>query len=425
MSILCEKLCNGVDFRIINAPKFKTNMISLFFNIPLDRETVTMASLLPAVLKRGTSKRPTFREQARYLENAYYSSATAGMRGKGDGAVMFFTVEYIRDKYIGENLSGKMCEFLLELTFDPYLDNGAFCPDYLSQEKENLKSRIEGMINDKKEYADFKCCEEMFGQKGYGLCPLGYLGELEKITPKKLYEFYLSVINNAKADVFISGEFSDSAVEDVKKSIGEKLSPRDAGYVKTDIAVSRSGEPKEVVEEIEAAQSKLSMGFTCATEPDSKEYPALMLASCMYGGSPFSKLFNNVREKLGLAYYAGAHTDRLKSVMMVSSGIETKNYTAARDEILIQLDNMKSGKFEDDEILAAKKYLTTGLNSMKDGIRTMEDYYLSQAIMGSNCEIDCLLEDILKVTREDIVAAVNKVELDTTFFLKGKGGDNQ
>ena len=49
-----QKLCEGVDLRAIDGQKFKTNLISLFFNIPLKRETITKAALLPAVLKRGS-----------------------------------------------------------------------------------------------------------------------------------------------------------------------------------------------------------------------------------------------------------------------------------------------------------------------------------------------------------------------------------
>ena len=48
-----KELLNGVTLHIIDAPKFKTNLISVFFNIPLKRETVTQAALLPSVLKRG------------------------------------------------------------------------------------------------------------------------------------------------------------------------------------------------------------------------------------------------------------------------------------------------------------------------------------------------------------------------------------
>ena len=164
-------------------------------------------------------------------------------------------------------------------------------------------------------------------------------------------------------------------------------------------------------------------GLRCGIVPTSAEYYALMLGSCIFGGSPFSKLFNNVREKLSLAYYAVARTERFKSVMMISSGIETKNYQAAYDEIMVQFEKMRKGEFDEAEIEAAKKYLTTGLCSIKDSLRSMEDYYMSQAIMGEDQSVDALLAEILKVEKQQIVHVMQKVTFDTVFFLKGKDAE--
>ena len=107
------------------------------------------------------------------------------------------------------------------------------------------------------------------------------------------------------------------------------------------------------------------------------------------------------------------------SVMTVSSGIQTEKFDAAYQEILLQLDKMKNGDFTDGEIEAAKKYLTTGLQSMKDGLRTMEDYYLSQCIMGQQQDIDDLLAHLMQVDRAAIQKAAQGIVLDTVFFLKG------
>ena len=56
---------------------------------------------------------------------------------------------------------------------------------------------------------------------------------------------------------------------------------------------------------------------------------------------------------------------------------------------------------------------------MKDGLRTMEDYYLSQAIMGNDGNIDDLIDRVRRVSKDEVVAAFNKIEFDTIYFLKG------
>ncbi len=412
-------VCDGVTLRILEDTKFKTNTMSLFFHIPLKRETVTKAALLPSVLKRGSQKYPKLSDMAQRLAELYSASCSAGVRMKGDGEVLYFTMEYIADAYIGENLTQQILDFLQEFVFAPRIENGGFLPEYVKSEKDNLRQSIQGLINDKKEYAEVKGREAMFDGQGYGMFEAGYVEDLEDITPQNLYTFYQDLLCHAKVDIFLGGTIDEKMRTMVEQTLAKRLMPRQGEYVKTTPAVSQRNTVQKVVEEMQAAQSKLAMGFCCGIQPTTPEYYALMLGSCIFGGSPFSKLFQHVREKLSLAYYAAARTDRLKSVMMVSSGIETKNYQAAYDEIMAQLRKMQQGEIADEEVDAAKKYMTTGLHSMKDSLRAMEDYYLSQGILGQEQNLEDLLKCLQGVTKEQIAQVMQKVTLDTVYFLKG------
>lgn len=415
-----KKLFEGGHLHIINAPKFKTNLMSVFFNIPIKRETITMAALLPSVLKRGCKAYPTLKDLSRKLDDMYSASLSAGVRMKGDGEVLYFTSEYISDKYTGENLSSQIAGLLRDFIFSPLTENGGFLESYTSSEKTNLKNAILGLVNDKKEYAEFKCREAMFGGEGYGMFEAGYVEDLDGITPQSLYEFYLDVLNNSKVDIFLSGDISPEITSEVEATLASSFAARDAVYINTEIAAPTDGDIREITEDADVVQSKLCMGLRCGVDPISKEYDALMLASCIFGGSPFSKLFNNVREKLSLAYYAVARTSKFKSVMMISSGIQTENFKAAYDEIMLQLSKMQTGEIENFEIEAAKKYLKNAFNSMNDSLRSMEDFYLSQAIMGTDQTIDDILSGIWAVTKPQICDVMKKVKLDTVYFLKGK-----
>ena len=418
-----KKICEGVDLRILKEDKFKTNTLSIFFHIPLKRETVTKAALLSSVLKRGCAKYPKTMDIAKHLTDLYSSTLIAGVRPKGDGEVIYFSMSYIADEYIGENLTDKIAEFMTDFVFSPLVKNGGFLPEYVDSEKINLKNTIQGLINDKKDYADVKCREAMFGKDGYGMFEAGYVEDLECITPQNLYEFYLDVVKNAKADIFMGGTVTEQTEAQVCKIVMPKIPPRKNGYIKTKTAVSTREEIQYITEEINVKQSKLSMGFCCNVDAASDEYYALMLGNCIFGGSPVSKLFLNVREKLSLAYYAACRTDRLKSVMIVSSGIETENYQVTLNEIMAQFKKMQQGNITDAELDAAKKYFSSGLPALKDSLKTIEDYYLSQAILGTKQSVDELIEKLMKVTIPEIQAVMQKVKPDTVFFLKGIGAE--
>lgn len=415
-----KKLRDGVDLHIISAPKFKTNLLSVYFNIPLKRETVTYAALLPSVLKRGSVDYPTMKDMSRRLDDLYSASVSAGVRMKGDGEVLYFTAEYISDRFIGENLTSKIAEFLHSFIFSPLTEDGGFNKEYTKSEKINLRNAISGLVNDKKAYAEFKCREAMFGKDGYGMFEAGYAEDLDEITPQSLYKFYCDVLKNAKIDIFISGTLDEASISETERTLGSAFEPREANYIGTLIASSDDVSLKNVTEDADVVQSKLCMGMRCGTEPVGDEFYAITLASCIFGGSPFSKLFANVREKLSLAYYAVARYSRFKSVMMISSGIQTENFKAAYDEIMLQFKKMQDGEIDDFEIESAKKYLANAYNSLSDSLYGMEDYYLSQCIMGSTQSIEELLDGVLSVDKKRVCEVMKKVKPDTVYFLKGK-----
>lgn len=415
-----KKLRDGVDLHIISAPKFKTNLLSVYFNIPLKRETVTYAALLPSVLKRGSVDYPTMKDMSRRLDDLYSASVSTGVRMKGDGEVLYFTAEYISDRFIGENLTSKIAEFLHSFIFSPLTEDGGFNKEYTKSEKINLRNAISGLVNDKKAYAEFKCREAMFGKDGYGMFEAGYAEDLDEITPQSLYKFYCDVLKNAKIDIFISGTLDEASISETERILGSAFEPREANYIGTLIASSDDVSLKNVTEDADVVQSKLCMGMRCGTEPVGDEFYAITLASCIFGGSPFSKLFANVREKLSLAYYAVARYSRFKSVMMISSGIQTENFKAAYDEIMLQFKKMQDGEIDDFEIESAKKYLANAYNSLSDSLYGMEDYYLSQCIMGSTQSIEELLDGVLSVDKKRVCEVMKKVKPDTVYFLKGK-----
>ncbi len=415
-----KQICNGVELRAIPNTKFKTNTLSVFFHIPLKRETVTMAALLPSVLKRGCAKYPEYKTMTRHLADLYSASCGCGIRLKGDGEILYFSMNYIDGAYIGENLTGEITEFLSELIFHPLLENEGFLPAYVESEKTNLRNAILGLINDKKEYADVKCREAMFGKDGYGMFEAGYEEDLEAITPQTLYAFYRELLANAKVDIFVGGTVTEENLELISNQLAKEFTPREATVISTQIAIPDGGELKQIIEPMQTAQSKLAIGLKCGVNPTDEAYYALMMGSCIFGGSPFSKLFNNVREKLSLAYYAGCRTDRMKSVMMISSGIETKNFRKAYDEILVQLHKMQAGEITREELEAAKKYMASGLIAMYDSMQVLEDYYLGQAILGQSQSPEELIANLSKVTIPQIQAVMQKVSIDTVYFLKGE-----
>ena len=65
----------GICLHCIQANQFKTNLLAVFLSMPIQKETVTIHSLIPAVLKRGCRQMPSEEEISIALEELY------GLRG--------------------------------------------------------------------------------------------------------------------------------------------------------------------------------------------------------------------------------------------------------------------------------------------------------------------------------------------------------
>ena len=187
-----KEIKKGIKLHEIQTDKFKTNLIAVFLTMPITRENVTKNALISAVLRRGSKNMPTLAQISKDMEEMYGASFDCGIDKTGDNQVLKFYIETINDNYIpqkNENILKKSIEKLLEIIFNPLIENDAFKKEYIEQEKENIKRIIKGKTDNKARYAFDRCLEEMYKNKPYGLYKYGYIEDLEKITAESLYEY--------------------------------------------------------------------------------------------------------------------------------------------------------------------------------------------------------------------------------------------
>ena len=139
----------------------------------------------------------------------------------------------------------------------------------------------------------------------------------------------------------------------------------------------------------------------------------------IYGGFSHSKLFINVREKNSLAYYAASRLESHKGLMIVMSGIDSKNYQQAVDIIKEQMEAMKKGDFSDEELAQTKAVIKNQLLETMDTARGTNEILYHNVVAGKNITVDEWLQRVDETTKEDIVKAAAKIQLDTIYFLTG------
>lgn len=417
MNLETTDIKEGIRLHKIKTNKYKTNLMSVFLTSKLSKEDITKKALILTVLRRGTNNLKTQEEINKKLEELYGASFDCGIDKLGDKHVLKFYVESLNEQYLyqKEDILNKSLNILFDIVFNPLLENGSFRQEYIDEGKQNLRIIIDGQKDNKAAYATQRCIEEMYKDKPYGLYKYGYVDDLEKIDNKNLYEAYLNLIKTCKIDIFVSGDFDDKILEEKIKSNKQisKLEARRIEYLEQESESSNTQEENVVRENMQISQGKLNIGLDVLSDNKS----AVSVYNAVLGGGANSKLFQNVREKASLAYSAGSIYIKPKNKIIIKTGIEHKNYEKALQIIKEQIDDMKNGKFSDEDILHAKELIIASFKAMQDEQDSEISFYFGREIQKESKDIDEQIKEISEVTKQDIVDVANQIKINTIFFL--------
>ena len=413
------KINNNITLHYIPMTKLKTTSVGIYMGRELNRQECSFNALLPQVLMKGCKLSKNASEIAKNLQNLYGARFYTGVNKRGDNQFINFEGEVISDRFApnGEKLLKGLFELMLSVVFEPVIENNGFLADVTEREKQNCITKIEGLINNKRTYANTRMTEEMFKGETYSMSEYGYIDDIKEITPASLYEHYKKIIKTSVINIFVCGELN---INEIKEEIENKT--KDISFANSELKeseiIKKSAEKEDVREYTDLTQGKLSIGFRTNVAPKDDDYWALVLANNIYGGGLGSKLFNNVREKLSLAYYVSTNIDKYKGFMLLNAGIAFEKLEEAENEIFFQLDEMKKGNISDEEMENSKSEIINSLNSCYDDQKQLQSYYMGNIIAGTDVSLEEYKKNITNVTKQQVVDVINKLEIDTVYFLE-------
>ncbi|OGF44488.1 MAG: hypothetical protein A2452_12660 [Candidatus Firestonebacteria bacterium RIFOXYC2_FULL_39_67] len=257
-------------------------------------------------------------------------------------------------------------------------------------------------------YRNFK--EVFYEGHFYRLDKLGTKESLSKISPEDVSKAYLSGLSASRIVIAVSGDYFPDIMEMLEKRFGN-IKSKDEGSLKqgsTDFKLEKNGETRVVSEK---AQSMLLIGYP-APSIDSADFPEIKVLSSAIGGGMSSKLFNDLREKQGLAYEIGSFypTKLYSSHFVFYAGTRKENIEKLKAGIFEQVEKIKTGDaLNDADITAAKNYIVGNFYLDKQ-TNARKAWYLGwYEIMGKGfAYIDGYAEDISKVTKADVNRAAGK-----------------
>lgn len=414
-------LCEGVNFRSIRDTRFKTMRIAVNFMLPIDQSTAAPNALLPFLLSRASREYPDYTKLGERLAELYGAALNADVHKLGETQVLAISAVGLADRYAleGESVSLELAKLLCSIVFDPPFVDGLFPQDGFDQEKRQTVEMIDSEFSDKRLYAKHRCEQVMCKDEAFGISRYGSREAILALDRPELTDTWQRILRTARVEVMVLGDCDPKAVREGFQAAFSKLQRGSVVSCGTEI-IREVGEIKDVTEKMSIAQSKLVLGFRASAAEPVDDIAPTRLMTAMFGGTPHSKLFLNVREKLSLCYYCSARYDWNKGIILVESGVETENIDKAKAEILLQLDEMKKGNFDDEEMKAAKLSLSNNFRTIGDYLGGLENWYISQTFCKKIQTPEQAAEEIDTITRQQVIEAAGKVVLDTVYRLQGE-----
>ena len=418
------KTDNRIDIYTYATDKFKSENISIYFALPTSKTESVKRSLLLSVLKRGTEKYPTQKDINERLDELYATLVNLKNQKFDNTQLLGVSADVIYSSYTenDEDLMKDALEVIEQMFYHPRVDEktGVFCEEFVNSEKENYKSIILSQINEPRTYAAIRCREEMFSSLGIVDNLDTMCEKIDDVNATELYECYLDMVKNSKIVVFYVGKRSPLEIEQLVK---EAFSTNNVNLIENNNAkklLDNLEIPNEVIETSDLSQGRLIMGFNCGVTWNDNDYYAMLLCNEIFGASPLSKLFMNVREKLSLCYECSSIYNSARGAIFATTGIDCENYEMAKSAILSQLEDIQNGKISEKEFSAAKKSIFNVYSALADSPNAIERFYLGRIINGIDVDIDDFLYLLEKLTIDDIVRAAQKLKLHTVYFLRGE-----
>jgi len=262
----------------------------------------------------------------------------------------------------------------LETSLDILADilmHPAFAPDKVNLAKTQMLELIRRRNDRPASIRSREFMRIVYG-KMHPLARIPQIETINNITRDNLVAFHQQYFHPNNIMLAVTGDFDRAAILDQLDTAFQGWKPADVQFpdvptVEYDLASSVNLIPKDV------EQTNLALGHL-GIQADNPDYPAVRVLDLILGSGGFSsRLFQTVRNDLGLAYsigsYLGAGT-RDYGVFLVFCGTRNKAVAEAISAILAEMRRLTEEPVSDAELQAAKNQY---LNSFVFKFATVND----------------------------------------------------
>lgn len=390
-----KKYPNGLHLITVPIKGIKTVTVMVLFGVGAkyeEKKINGISHFLEHMMFKGTAKRPDSQKVSEDID-------------KVGGEYNAFTAKEYTGYYakVGKDHIGLALEWLSDLII-----NSTFKEDHIEKERRVITEEMNMYLDTPTQHIHDVIENLLYGNQPAGWDVIGTRQSVQAITREDLVAYKNRSYTLGNCVICISGCF-EKDVEEKVQSFFAALPAADQPTKQE----TREGQEKPQVKLVykKTDQSHCIMAVRAFSLFKKDRYP-LSLITTILGGGMSSRLFIEVREKRGLAYYVGSdaelYTD--SGYLAVQAGLDNTKLDEALKVIAEQFHKLAHEKVSDEELNKAKEYIKGQSLIGMESSNSQAFYYGSQQILKGKIEtIEQKFAKLDKITADDILALSQKL----------------
>ncbi len=408
------RLDNRINY--IDNKDFKTIQIRVLFHFKEKQEELALSTLLPNLLNYMNEDYPTEDSFKRAKLDKYILNTSCGKNNIGLESCISLNLVIPDIDTLKEDLLEEQFKLFEGFIYRPLIINNGFSEFELNREKENLKNFIDNSYKNLRPYLSIKIRELIDDQNILSMDIARNIDLIDKVNPKNLYDFYNKVITNNNCIVFVMGNFNHKKMD----KLINKYILRDNNKVNLDVEYDYFLKVRDKVnivnEKSHFKDSALSIVYKIKDMNEKDKIPLIMLQGLL--GSQSSRLLNKkLRDEEELVYSSFATHYPHYGCLELNAFINKHNKDIVYNKLLEVISDLKNEELISPLLENLKERKRISL------IRNLDNKYsIFDEALFYRLGIDEIQEDVykkmLKITSKDISNLVDRLVLDTVYFIE-------
>ena len=406
-----------MSIQVFKETKFKNITISLRFRSPLSEDTMNAKMIVSDLLSNVCAKYPDKRSITNKLDVLYGASLSSNYITYGKVQVVELKAKIIQPKYINnkEDLINKVLQLMKEFIYYPKMDDRQMIDaDLIKESKRIVTSKITRTIDEPAQYASLAAL--LVCGKGFplGIQIVNQLDKIKMISQETITETYLN-LNKEQLDIIVIGSVDEKAVkEQLLHAFPNAINTKkmESSYLFEPIVELQNASEKRDI-----SQTYISMVYKTSQLNTDDNFWKLMVANGIFGQTPSSLLFREVREKHSLCYSIHSGLMAYDGTMVVNVGVDPTNTEKTISLIDEQFQRVCKGDFNIEIMDTVKEMLANMFINQQDDVFGILNFKYRDILIDDTLDVETVINKIRAVTLDDVKTVFNKCSLIMTYQL--------